>query len=192
LDFACDNLVHPCNTLPGAVDPNAPPEEPVEGRSRLWQLDFDDMSDPSRGGTLTMLLDGTEEHQMLDNMTISQDGKILLQEDLGTTLYLAKVWEYNPNTDKLKLLAEHNPDLFGPDAGKNTFLTTNEESSGIIDVTDILGDVKKDVYLLDVQAHYDNDDRELDEGGQLLAMTVTNDAGVGVTGVPPVADAAWM
>ena len=91
-------------TKPGAVDPSARRKSRVEGRSRLWQLDFDDMSDPSQGGTLTMLLDGTEEHQMLDNMAVGQDGKILFQEDLGTTLYLAKVWEYNPNTDKLKLL----------------------------------------------------------------------------------------
>ena len=44
----------------------------------------------------------------------------------------------------------------------------DEESSGIIDVSHILG---QGWYLLDVQAHYANGS-ELVEGGQLLAMHV--------------------
>ena len=46
------------------------------------------------------------------------------------------------------------------------FLTQDEESSGIIPVSDILGE---GWYLLDVQAHYGTD-TELVEGGQLNAL----------------------
>jgi hypothetical protein len=50
-------------------------------------------------------------------------------------------------------------------------LTQDEESSGVIDVSAILG---SGWYLLDVQAHYNPDpsDPELVEGGQLLAMHI--------------------
>jgi hypothetical protein len=188
-------------TKPGATDPDTipPPEEPSLppgvptaqeqldpeiGRSRLWQLDFENLSDPAAGGTLTMLLDGTEAHQMLDNMTVNADGQILLQEDPGNVPYLAKIWQYEPNTDELTALAEHDPALFGvPTGGDEAVLTANEESSGIIDVTSILGGQDEHVYLFDVQAHYDLPDRELDEGGQILAMTVQDP-------VPQVAVAA--
>jgi hypothetical protein len=172
-------------TKPDAADPDAAPsleeahtpssvpqepEEPEIGRSRLWQLDFEDLSDPSRGGALTMLLDGTEAHQMLDNITVSDDGMILMQEDPGDNPYLAKIWQYNPDTDELALLAQHDPARFGSGADSEA-LTMNEEASGIIDVTGLLGEPGKNVYLLDVQAHYDRE-RELDEGGQLLTMIV--------------------
>jgi hypothetical protein len=141
------------------------------GRSRLWRLDFDDARDPTQGGSIEMLLDGTEPHQMIDNMTVTNGGKVLLQEDPGGQPHLAKVWQYDPETDDLTLLAEHNPAYFGdPDAPG--FLTQDEESSGIIDVTDILGKPgEKDVYLFDVQAHYPVEG-ELVQGGQLLAMEV--------------------
>lgn len=160
---------------PGAA-PN--PAGPQEGRSRLWQLDFEDLSDPSAGGTLTMLLDGAEGHQMLDNMTVGRDGKLVIQEDPGSAPYLAKVWEYDPATDEMTVLAEHNPALFGLGADPSAFLTYNEESSGVIDVSGILGGQGERVYLLDVQAHYDRE-RELDEGGQLLTMTVDEAVGSG-------------
>ena len=37
-----------------------------------------------------MLLDGTEGQQMLDNMTVTKDGKILLQEDVGNNAHLGQ------------------------------------------------------------------------------------------------------
>lgn len=187
-------------TKPGADDPDAvpPPEEPSRppgapteqeqpedvGRSRLWQLDFDDLSDPSAGGTLTMLLDGTEQHQMLDNMTVNADGVIVLQEDPGNVGYSAKVWQYDPNLDELTPLAQHDPALFGSAGDTDAPLTVNEESSGVVDVSDILGGRDQHVYLLDVQAHYDRE-RELDEGGQLLAMTVDDAVGSGQPAAVP-------
>ena len=135
--------------------------------SRLWAADFVDPSDPSAGGTIRMLLDGTEGQQMLDNMTVTKDGKILMQEDVGNNAHLGKIWEYDPVTDTMTLLAQHDPDRFL--LGGSQFLTQDEESSGIIDVTDILGSAGQNAFLLDVQSH-NNLGGELVQGGQLLLM----------------------
>jgi RTX calcium-binding nonapeptide repeat (4 copies) len=139
--------------------------------SRLWAAEFNDASNPAAGGTIRMLLDGTEGQQMLDNMTVTKQGKILLQEDPGNQTHLAKIWEYDPTTDKLLLLAQHDPDRFDPaaPAGGEPFLTQDEESSGIIDVTDILGSAGQNAFLFDVQAHY-SIPGELVQGGQLGLM----------------------
>jgi len=56
----------------------------------------------------------------------------------------------------------------------STFLTQDEESSGIIDASDVLGN---GWYLLDVQAHLKSADPELVEGGQLLAMYIPTPKG---------------
>lgn len=135
--------------------------------SRLWALDFNDPSDPNSGGTVKLLLDGTEGQQMFDNLTVTKEGKIILQEDPGGQSHLAKIWEYDPASDSLNLLAQHDPDRFV--SGSPNFLTQDEESSGIIDVTDILGSAGQNAFLLDVQAHY-NLGGELVQGGQLLLM----------------------
>jgi hypothetical protein len=139
--------------------------------SRLWEAHFNDSADPASGGTIRMLLDGTEGQQMLDNMTVTNDGKLLLQEDVGNNDHIGKIWEYDPTTDLLTLLAQHDPDRFDPNAavGGEPFLTRDEESSGIIDVTDILGSAGQHAYLFDVQAHY-NIGGELVQGGQLGLM----------------------
>jgi len=134
------------------------------GRSRLWRLRFNDASNPTLGGQIDMLLDGTEPHQMFDNMTITRRGQIFLQEDPGGQTYLAKLWRYNIAGDNLNLIAQHDPDRFLP--GAPNFLTIDEESSGIIDAEEILGE---GWFLLDVQAHY-SIPGELVEGGQLLAL----------------------
>src|SRR5262249_39612352 len=51
------------------------------GHSKLWELDFVDATDPSKGGTVKLLLDGTEGQSMLDNISVSADGKITMLED---------------------------------------------------------------------------------------------------------------
>jgi hypothetical protein len=136
--------------------------------SRLWSVEFDDPTSPSGGGTIRMLLDGTEGQQMLDNITVNEQGHVIMQEDPGNNPHLARIWEYDPLTDQLRVLAQHDPDRFDPAApvGGEPFLTQDEESSGIIDVTDILGSGGQNAYLYDVQAHY-NIAGELVQGGQL-------------------------
>ena len=144
------------------------------GHSRLWRLDFDDANHPENGGKIELMVDGGPYH-MFDNITVNSHGQVLIEEDPGNQLYSAKIWLYDPQSDHLGLLAQSNPQLFGSDVlnlAPSAPFTQDEEASGIIDVTDILGSNGKDVYLFDVQAHYPNADPALVEGGQLLAMSV--------------------
>lgn len=138
-------------------------------RSRLYKLTFADISDPTAGGTIEAVLDGTEAGNMFDNITVDEFGRVLLQEDVGGQAHNGKVWLYDAATDRLTQLAQHDPARFG-DLGRaaTSPFNNDEESSGVIDVSDILG---PGTYLLDVQAHYGLGG-ELVEGGQLLKMTV--------------------
>ena len=120
--------------------------------SRLWAADFTDASNLAAGGTIKLLLNGTEGQQMFDNITINAQGKIILQEDVGNNAHIGKVWQYDPSTDSLSELAHHDPSRFL--SGGANFLTQDEESSGIIDVSHILGNAGENVYLADIQAHY--------------------------------------
>jgi hypothetical protein len=139
------------------------------GRSRLYRLRFDDIAHPEAGGRIEALLDGTEEGNMFDNMTINRRGHVLLQEDPGNQDHNAKIWQYDIVTGVLTEVAHHDPARFG-DIGlaPTAPYSRDEESSGIIDVSRLLGE---GWYLLDVQAHYPTT-TELVEGGQLLAVHI--------------------
>ena len=137
------------------------------GTSRLWRLTFGDAKHPELGGTIDMLLDGTEGQQMLDNITVNGRGQIITEEDIGNQPALGKIWHYDVASDQLTQIAEHDPALFTP--GAPGFITQDEETSGVIDVSSILG---QGWYLLDDQVHALSTDTELVEGGQLLAMHV--------------------
>jgi hypothetical protein len=132
--------------------------------SRLWAADFTDASNPAAGGTIKLLLNGTEGQQMFDNITVNAQGQVVLQEDVGNNAHLGRVWQYDPSTDSLTQLAQHDPSRFLSGGAK--FLTQDEESSGVIDVSHILGNAGENVYLVDTQAHYPIAG-ELVEGGQL-------------------------
>jgi secreted PhoX family phosphatase len=140
--------------------------------SRLWRLTFDDVTNPAAGGKIEMLVEDSEDggtgetHHMFDNVTVDSRGRVLLQEDPGGQNYVARIWQYSPDTDTLTEIAHHDPDRFAP--GGSSFLTNDEESSGIIDVSSILGE---GWFLGDVQAHYAITG-ELVEGGQLFALHV--------------------
>jgi len=139
------------------------------GRSRLYHLHFTDISHPEIGGTIEAVLDGTEAGNMFDNMTINSHAQIVLQEDVGNQQHLGKIWQYSIATDTLTLIAQHDKTRFGNIGVPATApFNQDEESSGIIDVSSILGE---GWYLLDVQAHYATD-AELVEGGQLLALHI--------------------
>lgn len=161
----------------GAWDPSNPNDfyfvttATYTGPSRLWRLRFDDGAAPELGGTISMVVDGTEGHHMFDNLTITCRGQIFLQEDPGVPAgnpdHLATIWRYSIRRDRLQAVARHDPERFV--LGGPGFLTRDEESSGIIDVSDILGE---GWFLLDVQAPYNIGDAELVAGGQLLALHV--------------------
>lgn len=137
------------------------------GRSRLWRLTFTDITNPDLGGTIDLLLDGTEGQNMLDNLAVDHWGHLLLQEDVGNAAHNGKIWQYTIATDQLKLIAKHDAARFG-DIGLAATAPFNqdEESSGIIDVQEILG---AGMFLLVDQAHYPRGG-EFAEGGQLMAL----------------------
>jgi hypothetical protein len=138
------------------------------GRSRLYRLRFTDIAHPELGGTITSLLNGNEAGNMFDNMTITRRGSIFLQEDVGNQGHNGKIWRYSINKGTLEMVTRHDPARFG-DLGVPATAPFNqdEESSGIIEVYDILGE---GWFLCDVQAHYNPGDAELVEGGQFLAI----------------------
>lgn len=144
-----------------------------EGRSRLYKMTFDDIKKPMAGGTIEALLSGTEGYEMLDNMTVSADGTLILQEDVGGNPRLGKIWHFDPTTRKLSEIAVHDAARFTK--GAAGFLTEDEESSGVIEVTDLLAKASgryadgRRYYLISVQAHYARD-AELVEGGQLVLL----------------------
>jgi len=147
---------------------------PQVGRSRLWKLEFNDLGNIAAGGTIEMLLDGTEAHNMLDNIAVDQNGHILMQEDAGNVMHNSKIWLYDTADDSLELIAQHDVARFG-DIGiaADPEFGMDEESSGIIDASEILGD---GWFLIDVEAHSQllslADAPELVEGGQLLAIFI--------------------
>jgi len=154
----------------GAWDPSNPNDfyfvttNGFNNPSRLWKLHFNDINSPWMGGTVTVVLNGTEGQKMFDNMAIDNTGHILLQEDVGNNAHIGKIWQYTIGDGDLKIVAQHDSLRFK--TGAPLFLTQDEESSGIIDVSSILG---PGMFLSVVQAHYPVAG-EFVEGGQLLAM----------------------
>jgi hypothetical protein len=154
------------------------------GNSRLWSVTFADIAHPELGGEIKVLVDGIEHGiHMMDNIVVDQEGHVIMQEDIGNQKALGKIWSYNPATGVLNQLAEHDVARFGNDSSTLPTAPFNqdEESSGIIEVTNLFADVEgysADDYryfLLDVQAHYtipSSSDPELVQGGQLLMMKV--------------------
>jgi hypothetical protein len=140
----------------------------IDKPTQLWAADFIDASNPALGGTINLLVNGDEngaDHPMMfDNVTVNAQGKVILLEDVGNNVHLGKVWQYDPSADSLTELAQHDPSRFL--SGGANFLTQDEESSGVIDVSNILGSAGENVYLIDTQAHY-SIPGELVEGGQL-------------------------
>jgi hypothetical protein len=136
------------------------------GNSRLWRLNFRSIENVTRGGTIDMLLDGSEGQKMLDNLAISEK-QMVLQEDPGNQAYVSQVYSYDRKGDVLTAVAKHDPNRFVP--GAPNFLTVDEESSGVFDISNILGEGK---FLLVTQAHYATD-AELVEGGQLMLLQLS-------------------
>lgn len=170
----------------GHFDPNNPNDfyytttDQFGGTTRIWRLRFDDITNPQSGGTITIAVDSPPgaAGEMFDNLTVDQYNHVLVQEDPGNQAYLAKVRQYDLETGDQVQILQHNPALFDPTvAAPADFLTQDEESSGIIDVSDLLGG---GWYVADVQAHFNinaasnrfnfPNPNELVQGGQLLLV----------------------
>ncbi|WP_248966413.1 alkaline phosphatase PhoX [Sphaerisporangium perillae] len=165
----------------GGGDTTASPTEPGVARDGggLWRLRFADIERPEKGGTLTLLLDGSEAPylNMPDNITIDQRGNLLIQEDTGNNPHLGRIVAYRIADGARGVLAQFDPKLFSPTANSATFLTQDEESSGII--PNPSGGPNS--FLFDAQIHTDKGlpagtgpgtVEEYVERGQLLSLTV--------------------
>ena len=166
------------------------------GMTRLWRLTFDDVTNPSLGGVIDLLIDGGkngQKVQMFDNMTVAADGRIYLNEDPGNSTYIGKVWSYDPTTDTLVQLAKFDTARWGELAaaggtpGAISPWTNDKESSGVIDVTNILPGLPGETVLMMVaQDHSTNAavaTTSSVEGGQILLMKVKMGATVAAYGV---------
>lgn len=184
------------NKDPKATAPN--PATPTVSRDggALWRLRYNDVKTPLAGATLTMLLDGSEAPYMSkpDNMTVDSIGNILIQEDPGGNDQVARVFAYRISDGKVATVAKFVDKYFK--VGGTNFITRDEESSGILDATEMLKTSptdKSSYYLLDAQVHATPEASRPDlagnaaalallggvvEGGQLLLMTVSDWAAV--------------
>ena len=138
------------------------------GNSRLYKLTFTDITQPELGGRIEALLVGNEGQRMLDNIEIS-GGKLILGEDPGDKSYLSRIWEYDIATDQLKPLAEFDKARFV--AGNPDYITQDEEVSGLVDITAMLGLSGTRAYLVNSQLHV-HTAAGTTELGQLAVMYV--------------------
>lgn len=144
------------------------------GSAKLYRADFNATFD---GGTITMVKDsatltGTDgaNARSFDNMTVGEDGKLYIQEDPGNNSYIAKTWMFDPLLGTWTQILESDRSRFI--SGAANYLTQDEESSGIIEVTSVLGrNDGKRYFLADMQAHYALGG-ELVQGGQLYMVSM--------------------
>jgi hypothetical protein len=135
----------------------------------LWRLSYDDVERPWEGGTLTLLLDGSEAPFLSkpDNLGFDRHGHLMIQEDPGGNPHLARIVAYDVKSGERGVVAQFDPAQFAP--GGANFITTDEESSGIIDASRFLG---KGTFLFDAQVHKAHPDTEKADMGQLLTLRV--------------------
>lgn len=159
------NVLYFVTTAGGDRTP-APGESAPRDGGGLWKVTFDDVSDPEAGGTIELVLDGSEAPYLSapDNITIDRFGNLLIQEDPGGNPHLARIVAVDlDRPGRRAVLAQFDAAQFaGPAA-----ITTDEESSGIIPVPGQAG-----TFLFDAQVHKGLADPELVEMGQLLTLRV--------------------
>jgi len=147
--------------------------------ARLYKLTFDETAggvDYSRGA-ISMVKDsdtltGTDgaTARKFDNMTVGEDGKLYIQEDPGNSPYIAKTWMFDPAAGAWTQILESDRARFLAPAAP---FSQDEESSGIIEITSVLGrDDRKRYFLGVMQAHY-TIPGELVQGGQLYVISAT-------------------
>lgn len=102
----------------------------VSGRSRLWELRFNDMNNIALGGVARVLITGTESHpaRMMDNVALDADERLLhICEDTGRARN-NRLLTYDRQTGRRRFIAEH---VDGSGHG---------EFSGVVDVSAVFGE----------------------------------------------------
>ena len=136
----------------------ANPATPTVSRDggALWRIRFKDVSKPLGGATLELLLDGSEDIYMSkpDNIAVDSFGNVLIQEDPGNNALLARIVSYRISDGKVGTIARFKAEYFTSTGA--SFITQDEESSGIVDVTTELRTSKSDTasyYMFVAQVH---------------------------------------
>ena len=136
----------------------------------LWRLSYDDVERPWEGGTLTLLLDGSEAPFLSkpDNVGFDRQGPPADPGGPGR--------QPAPRADRGVRREERRPRGAravrpGPvhSRAQPGFITQDEESSGIIDASEFLG---KGSFLFDAQVHKANPEADKVEYGQLMTLEV--------------------
>jgi hypothetical protein len=168
-------------TTAGGGTNKAPGSNDSRNGGGLWRLRFVDVDRPELGGSLTLLLDGTEAPyiNMADNLAVDKLGNVLLQEDPGNNPHLGRIIAYRISDGARGVLATFDAEQFRSGVHPAKFLTDDKETSGIIDVSDVWG--TPNTYLFDAQIHTSKGlpagsgagtVGEFVERGQLLVMHV--------------------
>ncbi len=161
------------------LDPNVfyfTTTDKIDGDSEIIKLTFQDIHHPEEGGDIETILKARDiGAQMFDNLTVSDNGKILINEDPGDHEHLASIWEFDPATKIAQKIFEVKPEYF-QDKNHPNFLTIDEEHSGIIDITRHVTKApwykKSERYFLGtLQIHKKHEDTELVEHGQLYLIS---------------------
>ena len=155
-------------TTEGGDTQRTDPAIPRDGGG-LWKLTFEDIERPRLGGTIELLLDGTEAPYLNkpDNVAIDGHGNLLIQEDAGNNPHVGRIVAYDTRSGARGVLATFDPEQFTREGSR--FITVNEESSGIIDAKHVLGD---GWFLLTAMVHAPAAVPAHVERGQLLAMKI--------------------
>lgn len=148
----------------------------IDGESEIIQLTFNNIHEPLKGGTIKPILRARDiGAQMFDNLTVSDNGKILIDEDPGDHEHLASIWSFDTKTNLAEKIFEVKPEYF-QDKNHPNFLTMDEEHSGIIDITRHVTRApwykKNERYFLGtLQIHKKHEDPALVEYGELYFIS---------------------
>jgi hypothetical protein len=126
----------------------------------------------------------------MDNMCVDKFGNVLITEDPGNSEILSRVILHTPGSDTAQVIAHVDRTVFD-NLGAGYIGSQDEEVSGIIDASEIMGD---GWFLLDVQAHTNlhiapGFRTELVEGGQLVAIKIPAPTAAGVLALAGLAAA---
>ncbi|MFM9913359.1 MAG: alkaline phosphatase PhoX [Methylophilaceae bacterium] len=153
----------------------------IDGLSQIFQLDFDDVQQPEKGGKLSTALTAKDiGGQMFDNIATDGSGRLLIDEDPGEDKFTSGIWLYEPQqSHKARRIFEGSAQYFREEQDPH-FMGFDEEQSGILEVTDIVSgapwfDAARRYYLGVMQIHQTPNDpvlaETLVEYGQLYLLS---------------------
>lgn len=156
----------------GAWDPANPSDyyfllsDPLMGNSQLAVVHIADWTQPDAVGTAEALLQGTEGQHVLSHLMLDGRGHIYLGEEPQDDSALCQLWRYDIESRTLTAIAKASA-RFDPDS--KDFITSNENITGIVDASAVLG---PGWLFVSFQANSPAPgfDTELVAGGQLLAV----------------------